>query len=112
MRANNVIARGLVVAMLGAGAVLSAGCASSPTSESFGEHIDDSVITTKVKNAFVQDSGVDATNIAVETYKGTVQLSGFANSQAEIDKAVMLARQVKGVTSVKNDVRLKTSAAK
>ena len=110
MTATKLIARGLVVAMLGTGAVLATGCASSPTSESFGEHIDDSVITTKVKNAFIQDKTVNATDISVETFKGTVQLSGFANSQAEIDQAVMLTRQVKGVVGVKNDVRLKTAA--
>ena len=54
------------------------------------------------------DKTVDATNITVVTYKGTVQLSGFANSQAEINKAVQIARNVAGVQSVKNDVLLKT----
>ncbi|WP_085314882.1 BON domain-containing protein [Derxia lacustris] len=112
MQANNLIARGLIVAILGTGAVFASGCASSPNSASFGETVDDSVITTKVKSAFVQDKTVDATDISVETYKGTVQLSGFAKSQAEIDQAAMLARQVKGVVSVKNDVRLRTAASK
>ena len=53
------------------------------------------------------DKTVDATNIKVETYKGTVQLSGFAKSQAEINKAVQIARNVSGVQSVKNDILLR-----
>jgi osmotically-inducible protein OsmY len=69
--------------------------------------IDDSVITTKVKAAFVEDKTVAAMNINVETYKGTVQLSGFANSASEMSRAVEIARSVNGVKSVKNDIRLK-----
>lgn len=84
-------------------------CAASPTQESLGEQIDDSVITTKVKARFVEDKTVDASNISVETYKGIVQLSGFAVSDAESRKAEELARTVKGVRSVKNDIRLRTS---
>lgn len=82
-------------------------CGGSPTRESTGEYIDDSVITTKVKAAFVEDKAVNALDIKVVTFKGAVQLSGFANNPQEIDRAVQLARTVKGVTSVKNDIRLK-----
>lgn len=82
-------------------------CGGSPTRESAGEYIDDSVITTKVKAAFVEDKAVNALDIKVVTFKGAVQLSGFANNPQEIDRAVQLARTVKGVTSVKNDIRLK-----
>ena len=84
-----------------------AGCGGSPTRESTGEYIDDGVITTKVKSAFVADKTVSALDIKVETFKGQVQLSGFANTQHEIDRAAELARGVKGVQSVKNDIRLK-----
>jgi len=87
--------------------MLSAGCTSTPTQSSFGETVDDSVITTKVKAAFIEDKAVNALNIAVETFKGTVQLSGFANSSTESQRAVELARSVKGVKSVKNDILLK-----
>lgn len=93
-----------MVAMLTA---LSA-CAGGPTSKSAGEHVDDAVITTKVKGLFVEDKAVSALNIQVETFKGQVQLSGFANNQQEINRAVEIARQVKGVQEVKNDIRLKT----
>jgi hyperosmotically inducible protein len=84
-------------------------CGSTRTSESTGQYVDDATITTKVKTDFVADKTVDATNIKVETYKGTVQLSGFAKSQAEINRAVQIARNVAGVQSVKNDVLLKAA---
>jgi osmotically-inducible protein OsmY len=92
----------------GATIATSTGCSSTPNQSSFGEVIDDSVITTKIKTAFVEDKAVGALNIAVETFKGTVQLSGFANSEAEVSRAVLLASHVRGVKSVKNDIRLKT----
>jgi osmotically-inducible protein OsmY len=72
-----------------------------------GEKIDDSVITSKIKAKFVEDKDVRARAISVETFKGVVQLSGFANSQLEIDRAGEIARGVNGVESVKNDIRMK-----
>lgn len=83
------------------------GCAGSPTQESTGEYITDSWITTKVKAALVEDPLVRAAEVNVETFKGTVQLSGFVSSNAAMDQAVRVARGIKGVTSVKNDMRLK-----
>jgi osmotically-inducible protein OsmY len=84
-----------------------AGCAGTSTQESTGEYLDNSVITTKVKSAFVSDEQVGALDIKVTTFKGEVQLSGFADSQAEIDRAVAIARGVEGVKSVKNNIQLK-----
>lgn len=84
-----------------------AGCASTPKSEGTGEYIDDAVITAKVKAELVQDPQVKATEVNVETFKGVVQLSGFVASPAAASKAVEIARNVKGVKSVKNDMRLK-----
>ncbi len=86
-----------------------AACGATPTRESPGEYIDDATITTKVKSAFVADKTVSAMDVKVETYKGTVQLSGFAKSQNEINQAVAIARGVKGVQSVKNDILLKAA---
>jgi len=83
------------------------GCAGSQSRESTGEFVDDSVITTKVKSAFVADKEVSALNIGVETFKGTVQLSGFANSRSEATKAEKIAWNVKGVKSVRNDIQVK-----
>lgn len=86
-----------------------AACGSTPTHESTGQYVDDATITTKVKAAFVADKTVSAMDIKVVTYKGTVQLSGFAKSQAEINQAVAIARGVKGVQAVKNDIHLKAA---
>ncbi len=83
------------------------GCASTSTKEGTGEYVDDSVITAKVKAEIFKDDSLKSSEINVETFKGVVQLSGFVNSQADIDKAVKVARTVKGVTSVKNDMRVK-----
>jgi len=83
------------------------GCASTATQEGTGEYIDNAVITTKVKTAIFNEPTLKSFEINVETFKGAVQLSGFVNSQADIDKAVEIVRQVKGVKSVKNDMQLK-----
>ncbi|HUY02701.1 MAG TPA: BON domain-containing protein [Rhodocyclaceae bacterium] len=83
------------------------GCASTPKQEGTGEYLDDAVLTTKVKAAVFNEPSLKSAEINVETFKGVVQLSGFVDSQADINKAVELARKVKGVTSVKNDMRVK-----
>ena len=83
------------------------GCASTPQKEGTGEYVDDAVITTKVKAAVLNEPTLKSSEINVETFKGVVQLSGFVSSQDEINKAVELARGVKGVTSVKNDMHQK-----
>ncbi len=83
------------------------GCASTSTKSGTGEYIDDSVITTKTKAAIFNEPTLKSAEINVETFKGVVQLSGFVNSQADINKAVAVTRGISGVTSVKNDMRLK-----
>lgn len=83
------------------------GCAATSTREGPGEYVDDSVITTKVKAAILNEPTLKVAEINVETFKGVVQLSGFVRSQANIDTAIQVARRVGGVTSVKNDMRLK-----
>ena len=77
------------------------------TRESAGELIDDSVITTKVKALLAKDAFLKSFQISVETYQGTVQLSGFVNSQKAVDKAGEIARTVKGLQSLKNDLIVK-----
>ncbi len=83
------------------------GCASTTTREGTGEYFDDSVITTKVKAGIFGDESLKSAEINVETFKGVVQLSGFVNSQDDINRAVEVAGKVKGVISVKNDMRVK-----
>ena len=83
------------------------GCAGTSTKEGTGEYVDDTVITTKVKAAIFNEPTLKSAQINVETFKGTVQLSGFVSSRTDINKAVEVARGVAGVTSVKNDMRLR-----
>lgn len=82
-------------------------CASTATRESTGEYIDDSVITSKVKSLLATDDFRKSFQISVETYKGSVQLSGYVNSQQAVDKAVQIVNSVQGVKSVKNDLIVK-----
>ena len=100
----------LRAAAVAAVALVIAGCSSTPTSSGTGEWFDDSWITTKVKTQLIGDTSVSGTSINVETFRGVVQLSGFAATQAEADRAVKLAREVSGVKSVKNDIRLRALA--
>ena len=99
--------RGLLAAVLLGSALAATGCAGTSTTKSAGDVIDDTVIASTLKAKMIEDPIVKAMNIQVETFKGTVQLSGFASNQNEIDRAVMLAANTKGVKSVKNDIRLK-----
>lgn len=85
----------------------SVGCASTPKQEGTGEYFDDSVITTKVKTALLNEPTLKSMEFNVETFKGVVQLSGFVSSQADINRAVEVARSVRGVKSVKPDMLVK-----
>lgn len=81
--------------------------AAEPAKESAGAYVTDAWITTKVKAALVEDKIVKATEVNVETQKGMVQLTGFVSSEAAMEQAVKVARGIKGVTSVKNDMHIK-----
>jgi osmotically-inducible protein OsmY len=83
------------------------GCAGTATRESTGEYVTDTWITTKVKAVLADDPLVKAREVNVETFKGDVQLSGFVSSYGAMDQAVRLTRDIKGVSSVKNDMRIK-----
>ncbi len=85
----------------------SIGCNSTHNQESAGEYLDDTVITTRVKAALIKDDELKASEINVETFKGVVQLSGFVSERSDIAKATEVAEDINGVTSVKNDIRLK-----
>ena len=75
--------------------------------KSAGEYIDDAALTGKVKPALIADPELKATEINVETYKGTVQLSGFVQSPDHVQKAERLTRDIQGVRSVKNAIAIK-----
>jgi len=104
-----------------AGALLISGCGKkeegpkpeAPKTEAkttVGTEIDDSAITTKVKSALLGDPDVKSFDIKVETRKGEVQLSGFVDTQAQMDRAIAVAKGVEGVKSVDNKMSLKTTS--
>ena len=100
-------AKRLFAVFIAASVLFAAGCGSTSSQSSTGEYIDDSTITTKVKTAIFNEPTLKVLQINVETYKSVVQLSGFANSNADISTASKVAHSVTGVKSVKNDMRLK-----
>ena len=107
------IASLFIAAALAAGA---AGCSSSPgkgptetTAANAGRVVDDSVVTGKVKAALIADPVTKAHEINVETFQGTVQLSGFVDSNEAKSRAVEVARNVEGVRNVKNSLQVRES---
>ena len=90
--------------LVGATIIAATGCAVVRDQQTVGSYVDDAAITAATKTQFAEDKGVSAASISVETLKGTVQLSGFAKSQAEKDRAAAIANRVKGVTAVRNSI--------
>ena len=83
----------------------------SGSSETAGQYVDDATVTAKVKTAIASDVGVKAASaVNVETYRGVVQLSGFADSDDQASRAANAAKKVNGVRSVKNDIRVKSAS--
>lgn len=101
------ITRKLAVLASAALLAITLGCASTSRQEGTGQYVDDTVITTKVKAAMLADPATKVLQVNVETFKGVVQLSGFVETQTVANRAVAVARGVEGVTSVKNDMRLR-----
>lgn len=83
------------------------GCAVSRGQETVGAYVDDTGITTMVKSRLLEDKDVAGTSISVETLNGSVMLSGFAKSLSERNKAESIARGVRGVKSVKNEIAVR-----
>ena len=83
------------------------GCAATADRQSTSAYVDDAWITTKVKSDIFAEPSLKVAQVNVETYEGVVQLSGYVDSSADMTKAVEVARAVKGVKSVKNDMRLR-----
>jgi hyperosmotically inducible protein len=104
-------------ALAAALSLLAAGCnrqeetpaASAKTT--VGTEIDDTVVTTKVKSALLADADIKSFDLKVETRKGAVQLSGFVDNQAQIDRAIAATQGVEGVKSVENGITLKDGKA-
>lgn len=99
--------RTLFTASLAASLIALSGCAVTRGQETVGAYIDDSAITTSVKARYVDSKAVDAASIKVETLNGTVLLSGFAKNGTEKATAERIARDVKGVKSVRNEIAVR-----
>lgn len=85
-----------------------AGCASPPPHpEPLGECFDDNVVTARITTAISEEPALKSAEITVKTVNGVVQLSGLADTQESIYRAVVVARRVRGVTYVGNDLRLR-----
>src|SRR5512141_118648 len=91
-----------LTAVLGVLAVASA-CSATRTQESAGEVFDDSVLTSKVKVALIDDPITKAGEIHVETYRGVVELGGFVNNTQQKEQATKVARSITGVKEARND---------
>ncbi len=94
----------LTAVLLSCGTLVAAGCTHAGHERTAGEVVDDSAITSKVKSALLAEKDVNSFDIKVKTFEGTVQLSGFVDSQWQIDKAGQVAAAVNGVRNVKNDL--------
>jgi osmotically-inducible protein OsmY len=103
----NGISKRLLLTALALSFAVATGCASTANTEGTGGYLDDSVVTTKVKSAILNDPDLKVLQINVETFKGVVQLSGFVDSKAMMARAVEVTRGVAGVMSVKDDMRLR-----
>src|SRR3970282_1294212 len=97
----------LVAVLTVAGVVLQA-CAPTATRESTGEYLDDTAITAKIKTKLLGDPTISGFAISVETFRGRVILAGFINSQAQVDRAVALSREVPGVREVQSALVIKS----
>lgn len=107
---NFVIAAALLAAVMGCSKNNpDASVSSSPNGSTALASAGDAVITAKVKAALVKEPALKSTDIKVETTNGAVQLSGSAKSQADVDHAGEVARQVEGVKAVKNDLQVKAA---
>ena len=104
------VSKFLGAAMVAAALVLSA-CASDSSKRSAGEFGSDAALTSKVKTAIATDAGLgSASAINVNSYRGIVQLSGFVDSQEKVERAAKAARDVDGVRSVENNIRVRPSS--
>ena len=101
MQAPRILAATVAAAVIALG---TAGCSVFREQQTVGSYVDDATLTAQVKAKFADDTAVSAAAIGVETLKGVVQLSGFTKSGVEKARAEQLARSIKGVVSVRNDI--------
>ena len=101
--------KGFIGAVVMVATLAMVACASTRTTKSAGEQVDDTVTTASVKSALIADPVTKAHQIDVEVFKGTVQLNGFVDTAASKTRATEVAKSTKGVTSVRNNLTVKTT---
>jgi hyperosmotically inducible protein len=101
--------KGFISAVMIVLSLAAVACASTRTTKSPGEQVDDTVTTASVKAALIADPVTKAHQIDVETFKGTVQLNGFVDTSASKERASTVAKNTKGVTAVRNNLTVKTT---
>ncbi|MDR7331280.1 BON domain-containing protein [Roseateles asaccharophilus] len=94
----------LAASLIAVAALATTGCAVTSGQSTVGQYVDDATVATRVKARFAEDAQVSAMRIQVETLNGTVQLSGFATTQAEKDRAAQIARATPDVKEVRNNI--------
>jgi osmotically-inducible protein OsmY len=97
----------LCTCLLAGAAVVFQGCAATGTRQSTGEYIDDAAITTMVKTALLKDDIVKGLDVQVETFRGSVHLSGFVDNVTQQQRAASIARATPGVVEVVDNMQLK-----
>jgi len=95
----------LLAAMVGS--TMIAGCSSTPTQEPVDQAIDDGVVTAKVKSKLIEDPVTKAHQIKVDTFKGSVELSGFVETEQVRNRALQLAKGTPGVKNVKDAMEVR-----
>ena len=101
MTTRTNVTRAAILAIILIAPMIFAACGKSVS-----DTIDDATITTRVKTSFVNDPVVGAMRIDVDTFKGVVTLSGRAKSKQEEQKAIELARKIRGVVEVKSTLQI------
>ena len=107
MKKSTSLQAWIAAPLIGVAALFTSGCAVSGGQSSVGQYVDDATITTRVKARMAEDKTVSAMRINVETLNGTVMLSGFAKSSTEKQAAEAIARDVKGVKAVRNEITVR-----
>ena len=107
---NQLKVKTLLVVFSVACAFAFSACASDPHGRTMGTTVDDAVITSSVKSSLIADDLVDAFEIEVDTYRNTVMLSGFVETQKQIERAVEIAKKTEGVEKVVNKLAIKPKA--
>ena len=96
-----IITGSLVMALINA-------CSTSSYTESAGQYLDSSTITTKVKASLVDQLGTGGFAVTVKTYKDQVQLGGFVDTPQMKLRAGTVAAGVDGVRSISNNIIVKS----